>query len=38
MSEEKIDKVYSPKYILTLDADGQHYNIPIKNILKKLNL
>lgn len=26
------------KYILTLDADGQHYNIPIKNILKKLNL
>ena len=25
------------KYILTLDADGQHYNIPIKNILKKLN-
>jgi glycosyltransferase involved in cell wall biosynthesis len=26
------------KYILTLDADGQHYNMPIKNILKKLNL
>jgi glycosyltransferase involved in cell wall biosynthesis len=26
------------KYILTLDADGQHYNIPIQNILKKLNL
>jgi glycosyltransferase involved in cell wall biosynthesis len=26
------------KYILTLDADGQHYNIPIKKILKKFNL
>jgi glycosyltransferase involved in cell wall biosynthesis len=26
------------KYILTADADGQHYNIPIKNIIKKLNL
>ena len=26
------------KYILTLDADGQHYKIPIKSILKKLNL
>ena len=26
------------EYILTLDADGQHYNIPIKNILKKLKL
>jgi glycosyltransferase involved in cell wall biosynthesis len=25
------------KYILTADADGQHYNIPIKNALKKLN-
>ncbi len=25
------------KYILTLDADGQHYNIPVKKILKKLN-
>ena len=26
------------KYILTLDADGQHHSIPIKSILKKLNL
>lgn len=26
------------KYILTVDADGQHYNIPIKNALKKLNI
>jgi cellulose synthase/poly-beta-1,6-N-acetylglucosamine synthase-like glycosyltransferase len=25
------------KYILTIDADGQHYNIPIKNIIKKLS-
>ena len=26
------------KYILTADADGQHYSIPIKDIIKKLNL
>jgi len=32
----KNEKIF--KYILTADADGQHYNIPIKNALKKLNI
>ena len=36
--EYVIKKEKKTKYILTLDADGQHYNIPIKKILKKLNL
>lgn len=36
--EHVIRKEKKIKYILTLDADGQHYNMPLKNILKKLDL